>query len=331
MQTRTLGPFTTSAIGMGCMSLSHAYGTPPPPDQAAAVLHRGLDLGYLHIDTAALYGFGANERLIGDVLRGRRRDYLLATKGGMFGIDGKRVIDGRPETIRKNCEDSLRHLQTDAIDLYYLHRWDKRLPVEESVGALSDLVTEGKIRTIGLCEVSAATIRKAQAVHPITAVQTEYSLWTRNPEVAVLSTCRELGIALVAFSPLARGFLTGELRDVSTLNARDIRLAMPRFQGEHFANNLMLLAGLETMARELDCTMGQIALAWVLAQGTNIIPIPGTTRLDHLEENALAVEVRLSADSIDRLNAIINPTTVSGPRYNAAVQVEIDTEEVDTL
>jgi aryl-alcohol dehydrogenase-like predicted oxidoreductase len=328
MQTRVLGPFTTSAIGMGCMSLSHAYGTPPPPDQAAAVLNRGLDLGYRHIDTAALYGFGANERLIGEVLRNRRRDYLLATKGGMFGIDGKRVIDGRPEIIRKNCEDSLRHLQTDAIDLYYLHRWDKRIPVEESVGALADLVKEGKIQAIGLCEVSAPTIRKAHAVHPVVAVQTEYSLWTRNPEVAVLDTCRELGIALVAFSPLARGFLTGELRDISTLNAKDIRLAMPRFQGEHFARNLALLDGLDAIAREQGCTMGQVALAWVLAQGANIIPIPGTTRLDHLEDNAGAVEVRLSGGTIERLNALINPGTVSGPRYNATVQVEIDTEEV---
>jgi hypothetical protein len=328
MQTRTLGVYSSSAIGLGCMSLSHAYGTPPPADQAAAILLKALDLGYTHVDTAALYGFGANERLIGEVLKGRRNDYLLATKGGMFGVDGKRVIDGRPEIIRKNCDDSLRHLQTDVIDLYYLHRWDKRLPVEESVGALADLAKQGKIRTIGLCEVSAETIRKAHRVHPIAAVQTEYSLWTRNPEVAVLDTCVELGIALVAFSPLGRGFLAGGLRDVSTLPTKDIRLAMPRFQGEHFAKNLSLLGELEGIARENGCTMGQLALAWLLARGPGVIPIPGTTRIDHLEENARAVDVRLSAETIERLNAWINPKTVSGARYNAATQAEIDTEEI---
>jgi aryl-alcohol dehydrogenase-like predicted oxidoreductase len=318
----------TGIIGLGCMSLSHAYGTPPPPEQAAAVLLTALDLGYTHLDTAALYGFGANERLLGEVLQRRRGDYLLATKGGMFGVDGKRVIDGRPESIRRNLEDSLRHLHTDVIDLYYLHRWDKRLPVEESVGELSRLVEAGKLKTIGLCEVSAATIRKAHAVHPIAAVQTEYSLWTRNPEVAVLATCRELGIALVAFSPLGRGFLTGELRDVSTLPAKDIRLAMPRFQGEHFARNLGLLDGLSTIARDQGCTMGQLALAWLMAQGDHVIPIPGTTRLDHLEENLGAANVRLSAAAIDRMNALVNPKTVSGSRYNAATQTEIDTEEI---
>jgi aryl-alcohol dehydrogenase-like predicted oxidoreductase len=310
------------------MSLSHAYGTPPPPEQAAAVLLTALDLGYTHLDTAALYGFGANERLLGEVLQRRRGDYLLATKGGMFGVDGKRVIDGRPESIRRNLEDSLRHLHTDVIDLYYLHRWDKRLPVEESVGELSRLVEAGKLKTIGLCEVSAATIRKAHAVHPIAAVQTEYSLWTRNPEVAVLGTCRELGIALVAFSPLGRGFLTGELRDVSTLPPKDIRLAMPRFQGEHFARNLGLLDGLSAIARDQGCTMGQLALAWLMAQGDHVIPIPGTTRLDHLEENLGAANVRLSAAAIDRMNALVNPKTVSGSRYNAATQTEIDTEEI---
>jgi aryl-alcohol dehydrogenase-like predicted oxidoreductase len=316
-------------IGLGCMCLSHAYGTPPPPQQAAAVLLSALDRGYTHFDTAALYGFGANERLLGEVLKSRRRDYLLATKGGMFGnAEGKREIDGRPATLRKNLDDSLRHLQTDVIDLYYLHRWDKRLPVEESVGELGRMVGEGKVRTIGLCEVSAPTIRKAHAVHPITAVQTEYSLWTRNPEVAVLDTCRELGIELVAFSPLGRGFLTGQLRDVSTLPAKDIRLAMPRFQGEHFARNLGLLDGLSTVAHEQGCTMAQAALAWLLAQGDHITPIPGTTQLDHLAENAGALNVRLSTSAIARLNALINPATVSGSRYNAATQAEIDTEEI---
>lgn len=310
------------------MSLSHAYGTPPAPEAAAAVLNRALDLGYRHIDTAALYGFGANESLIGQTLSGRRREFVLASKGGMHGVDGKRVIDGRPATLRQNCEDSLRRLQTDVIDLYYLHRWDKRLPVEESVGALADLVSEGKIRAIGLSEVSAATIRKAHAVHAVAAVQTEYSLWTRNPEVAILDACRELGIALVAFSPLGRGFLTGQLRDVAALPPKDIRLAMPRFQGEHFARNLRLLDGLGAVAAEQGCTMGQLALAWLLAQGEDIVPIPGTTRLDHLEENWQGAGIRLDAATVERLNALVNPRTVSGARYNDATQAEIDTEDV---
>jgi aryl-alcohol dehydrogenase-like predicted oxidoreductase len=310
------------------MSLSHAYGTPPAADAASALLHRALDLGYTHIDTAALYGFGANESLIGRTLKDRRREFVLASKGGMHGVDGKRVIDGRPETIKQNCEDSLRRLQTDVIDLYYLHRWDKRLPVEESVGALADLVREGKVNAIGLSEVSAATVRKAHAVHPVAAVQTEYSLWTRNPEVAVLDTCRELGITLVAFSPLGRGFLAGGLRDVSTLPPKDIRLNMPRFQGEHFVRNLRLLDGLQAIAAEQRCTMGQLVLAWLLAQGGDIVPIPGTTRLDHLEENWRGAGITLDAATVERLNALVNPRTVSGARYNEATQAEIDTEEI---
>jgi aryl-alcohol dehydrogenase-like predicted oxidoreductase len=329
MQKRKLGPFDVSMIGLGCMSLSHAYGVPPEPDAASALLLKALDLGYTHFDSAALYGFGANETLIGRALKDRRQEFMLASKGGMFrNAQGQREIDGRPEMIRRNCDESLQRLQTDVIDLYYLHRWDKRIPVEDSVGALSDLVTEGKIKTIGLSEVSATTIRKAHRVHPLTAVQTEYSLWTRNAEVAVLDTCRELGIAFVAFSPLARGFLTGALRDVSTMPAKDIRLGMPRFQAAHFPKNLQLLDGLSTLASEQGCTMGQLALAWVLAQGPHIVPIPGTTRVDHLEENVGATAVTLSQEMQDRLNALINPTTVSGARYAPAVQSEIDTEEL---
>jgi len=311
------------------MSLSHAYGIPPEPDAAAALLLKALDLGYTHFDTAALYGFGANETLIGRVLRDRRSEFVLASKGGMFrNAQGQREIDGRPEAIRRHCEESLSRLQTDVIDLYYLHRWDKRVPVEDSIGTLSDLVREGKVRTIGMSEVSAATLRKAHRIHPITAVQTEYSLWTRNAEIAVLDTCRELGIAFVAFSPLARGFLTGALRDTSTLPPKDIRLGMPRFQPDHFPKNLRLLDGLAELAREQGCTMGQLALAWVLAQGNHIVAIPGTTRIDHLEENAGASGITLSPDMLRRLDALINPGTVSGARYAPAVQAEIDTEEL---
>jgi aryl-alcohol dehydrogenase-like predicted oxidoreductase len=329
VKSRKLGPFTVSTIGLGCMSLSHAYGTPPEADAAASVLLKALDLGYTHFDTAALYGFGANEALIGRTLKHRRKEFVLATKGGMFrNAQGQREIDGRPEAIKQHCEESLRRLQTDVIDLYYLHRWDKRLPVEESVGALADLVKEGKINAIGLSEVSAATIRKAHTVHPVTAVQTEYSLWTRNPEVAVIDACRESGVTLVAFSPLGRGFLTGKLRDVSTLPAKDIRLAMPRFQGEHFERNLGLLDGVAAIARERRVTMAQLALAWLLAQGDDVVPIPGTTRLDHLDENVVGADVQLDRKTIERLNELINPRTVSGARYNAATQTEIDTEEI---
>jgi hypothetical protein len=310
------------------MSLSHAYGTPPEPEVAASLLRRALDLGYTHVDTAALYGFGANETLVGRAIGDRRREFTLASKGGMFrNAQGQREIDGRPAVITKTCEESLTRLQTDVIDLYYLHRWDKRLPIEDSVGALADLVAEGKVRTIGLSEVSATTIRKAHGVHPIAAVQTEYSLWTRNAEVAVLDTCRDLGIAFVAFSPMARGFLTGGLRDVSTLPPKDIRLAMPRFQGEHFTRNLRLLDGLEPIARDQGCTMAQLALAWVLAQGDFIVPIPGTTRLDHFEENLRAMDVRLDEATLKALDAVVNPHTVAGPRYNAATLHEIDTED----
>jgi len=326
---RTLGPFQVSPLGFGCMCLSHAYGTPPPPDEAARVLHRALDIGYTMLDSAALYGFGNNETLLGTVLKDRRKEYVLTSKCGMFKNDkGVREIDGRPETLRRTCEDSLRRLQTDVIDLYYLHRWDKRLPLEDQVGTLADLVTEGKIRTIGLSEVSAATIRRAHAVHPLTAVQTEYSLWTRNAEVAVLDTCRELGIAFVAFSPVARGFLTDAPPDPASLPPKDIRLGMPRFQGDHWVHNRALLPAVNALAREQGCTTAQLALAWVLARGEHIIPIPGTTRIDHLEEDAAAADVRLSPDTIAQLDALINPSTVSGPRYNDATLPEIDTEEV---
>src|ERR1700686_3822354 len=243
---RKLGPFTVSSIGLGCMNLSHAYGVPPSPDAAAAVLLRALDLGVTHFDTAALYGFGANEELMGRTLAPLRSRFTLASKCGVQGVTSesgvRRVIDGRPATLKQTCEDSLRRLNTDVIDLYYLHRWDKHVPIEDSVGALGELVREGKIRAIGLSEVSAATLRRAHAVHPIAAVQSEYSLWTRNPEVGVLGECRRLGVALVAFSPLGRGFLAGGVTDPATLLAKDLRRDMPRFAEPHFAANAQLLA-----------------------------------------------------------------------------------------
>jgi aryl-alcohol dehydrogenase-like predicted oxidoreductase len=332
MHQRKLGPFTVSAIGLGCMNLSHAYGVPPSPEQGERVLLAALDAGVTLFDTAALYGFGANETLVGRVLKPHRRKFTLASKGGMAGVTGddgavRRVIDGRPEAVRRNCEDSLRRLQTDVIDLYYLHRWDKKVPIEDSVGALGRLVEEGKVRTIGLSEVSAATIRKAHAVHPLTAVQTEYSLWTRNPEIAVLDACRELGITFVPFSPVARGFLCDAVHDVGAFDAKDIRKSMPRFEPANYARNLALLPGYKALAEEAACTPAQLALAWLLHQGDNIVPIPGTTSVDHLREDLAAADVKLSPDLLARLDAHINQQTVHGNRYSAQSRTEVDTEE----
>jgi aryl-alcohol dehydrogenase-like predicted oxidoreductase len=310
------------------MSLSHAYGVPPTPDDAARLLLEALDLGVELFDTAALYGFGANETLLGRVLSPHRARFMLASKGGLAGVDGKRMIDGRPETLRRHCEDSLRRLRTDVIDLYYLHRWDRKVPIEDSVGLLADLVREGKIRSIGLSEVSAATLQKACAVHPIAALQNEYSLWTRNPEVAVLQACRELGVALVTFSPLARGYLGGELRDVSRLEQNDIRRAMPRFEPTNYAHNLALLDPYEALASELACTPAQLALAWVLAQDPCIVAIPGTTRIAHLRDNVAAQNVYLETAVLHRLEALIYQGNVAGARYGPATRAEIDAEDV---
>ncbi|MFY3386154.1 aldo/keto reductase [Paracidovorax sp. MALMAid1276] len=332
MQQRTLGPFSVSAIGLGCMNLSHAYGAPVSSEQGERVLLAALDAGVTLFDTATLYGFGANETLVGRVMKGHRSRFTLASKCGMQGVDvngdGKlvRVIDGRPATLRQTCEDSLRRLQTDVIDLYYLHRWDRQVPIEDSVGALADLVRAGKIRSIGLSEVSATTLRRAHAVHPIAAVQTEYSLWTRNPEIAVLDACRALGTAFVAFSPVARGFLCGELRDVGTLDAKDIRRAMPRFAPEAYAANLKLLGSYQSIARDVGCTPAQLALAWLLHKGEHIIPIPGTTNVAHLHDDLGAVNVQLHDATIRQLDALINERTVVGARYNAQNAGEVDTE-----
>ncbi len=333
MQQRPLGPFEVSAIGLGCMNLSHAYGAPVSAAQGERVLLAALDAGVTLFDTAALYGFGANETLVGQVLKPHRHQFTLASKCGMQGVDvagdGKRVrvIDGRPATIRQTCEDSLRRLQTDVIDLYYLHRWDKKVPIEDSVGALSELVQKGHIRSIGLSEVSATTLRKAHAVHPIAAVQTEYSLWTRNPEIAVLQACAELGAAFVAFSPVARGFLCGQLLDVGTLDAKDIRRSMPRFAPEAYAANLQLLPAYRALAQEAGCSPAQLALAWLLHKAPHIIAIPGTTGLDHLQDDLGAAHVALSASLLQRLEAHINQRTVTGARYNAQGSSEVDTEE----
>ena len=331
MPTRPLGPFTVSPIGLGCMNLSHAYGPPVSSEQASRVLLAALDAGVTLFDTATLYGFGANETLVGQVMKPHRNQFTLASKCGMQGVDdgmGKlvRVIDSRPATLRKTCEDSLRRLQTDVIDLYYLHRWDRQVPIEDSVGALSDLVRRGHIRSVGLSEVSAATLRKAHATHPIAAVQTEYSLWTRNPEIAVLDACRELGVAFVAFSPVARGFLCGKPIDVTALDGGDIRRSMPRFAPEAHAANSRLLPAYHAIAHELGCTPSQLALAWLLHKVPHIIPIPGTTSVEHLTDNLGALQVQLSAEVMAELDNLINPQTVTGERYNPQNASEVDTE-----
>jgi aryl-alcohol dehydrogenase-like predicted oxidoreductase len=330
MQQRRLGPFTVSAIGLGCMNICHAYGAPVSEQQAERVLLAALDAGVTHFDTAALYGFGASETLLGKFLAHHRSKFTLASKCGMQGVpnaDGVkvRVIDGRPATIKATCEAALKRLQTDVIDLYYLHRWDKQVPIEESVGALGELVRAGKIRSVGLSEVSATTLRKAHAEHSIAALQTEYSLWTRNPEIAVLQACRDLGVSFVAFSPVARGFLCGPL-DVSALDAKDIRRTMPRFAPDHYAKNLALLPAYNALAAEAGCTTSQLAIAWLLQQGDDILPIPGTTSVEHLMDDIGAADVKLSADLIARLNTLINQRTVVGDRYNAQANSEVDTE-----
>ncbi|MDP2008299.1 MAG: aldo/keto reductase [Rubrivivax sp.] len=333
MNTRRIGPFEVSPIGLGCMNLSHAYGTPPPAEDAEALLLDALDQGVTLFDTAALYGFGANETLVGRVLKAHRSRIVLCSKGGMTGQPVgpggalQRVIDGRPEAIRRDCEDSLRRLGTDHIDVYYLHRWDKRISIEDSVGAMARLVEAGKVRAIGLSEVSAATLRRGHAVHAIAALQTEYSPCTRNPEIAVLQACREIGAAFVAFSPVARAFLTGTLADVSALGAKDIRRSMPRFEPDNHAANLSLLPAWQALAAEAGCTPAQLSLAWLLARGEHVIPIPGTTSRAHLKENLGASAVQLTADLAARIETLFEPARIAGNRYGAQSQTEVDTEQ----
>lgn len=316
-------------VGLGCMGLSHGYGTPPAPADAARLLNRALDLGYDHLDTARIYGAGANEALIGEALNGRRREFFLASKTGIVFQGDKRGTDCSPATIRRAVDESLAALRTDHIDLYYLHRRDFAVPIEESVGALAELVMAGKIGAIGLSEMSAETLRRAAVVHPIAAMQTEYSLWTREPEIAVLDACRELGTTFVAFSPLARGVLAGNMRDPGTLPERDIRRTMPRFDAGHWPRNLALADAFAAIAAEQDVTPAQLALAWVLSRGDHVVAIPGTTRTDHLEENFARRDWVVPREVTKRLDSLINRHTVSGPRYGAAMQRTIDTEQFE--
>jgi aryl-alcohol dehydrogenase-like predicted oxidoreductase len=321
METRTLGPDgpAVSALGLGCMGMSDFYGK---RDEAEAIrtIHRALDLGVTMLDTADMYGPYTNEQLVGRAIAGRREEAFVATKFGIVRDPENpraRGIDGTPEYIRSAVEGSLRRLGLDHIDLYYQHRVDRSTPIEETVGALGELVQAGKVRYLGLSEASPQTIRRAHAEHPITAVQSEYSLWTREPEDEVLGTLRELGIGFVAYSPLGRGFLSGAIRSVDDLDADDYRRFSPRFQGENFARNLELVARVEELAREKGVTAGQLALAWVLAQEQWIVPIPGTKRVAYLEENVRAAEVALTPEDLRRIADAL--PEAAGARYPEAM------------
>jgi aryl-alcohol dehydrogenase-like predicted oxidoreductase len=325
LPTRTIGPFTVSAIGLGCMNVSHAYGVPPRAEDGARLLNQALDLGYTLLDTAALYGGGENERLLGRAVMHRRAEFTLSSKCVLDLVDGKRILDGSPAAITRTLDGALERLGTEHIDLYYMHRLDRRVPIEESVGALVRAKEAGKIGAIGLSEMSAATIRRAHAVHPIAAVQSEYSPAVRNPEVAVLGACAELGIALVAFSPVVRGLLAGAIHDDGYAEG-DVRRPMPRFIEPLLSENLKLVAKFDALATEAGLTPAQLALGWVLAQRPFVIPIPGTTNPAHLAENLTAASRPLAEDLIAAVDRLFPPGALKGPRYTAAMQAQIDTE-----
>jgi aryl-alcohol dehydrogenase-like predicted oxidoreductase len=327
---RRIGDRDVHPVGLGCMNITHAYGPPLPEDEAKALLVRALDLGCDFLDTATIYGLGRSEELIGEALGHRRKEYFLASKCVLGFQDGQRVLDARPEAIKAACEASLKRLRTDVIDLYYLHRPDPKVPIEDSAGALADLVKAGKIRFIGLSEMGEAQLRRAHAVHPVAAMQSEYSLWVRNPEIAVLDTCRELGTVLVAFSPVGRGFLADPPADPATFHDIDMRRFMfPRFSPEFYPKNLALLDEARAVAREAGCTVAQLALAWTLAKGDHVIPIPGTTKRAHLEDNHAAASVTLNAAQVARLDAHFAPERAAGPRYNPVGQASVTTETYD--
>ncbi len=321
MEKRDLGAsrLTVSALGLGCMGMSEFYG-PTDDAQSLATLERALEIGVTFLDTADMYGSGHNEELLGRFLEGRREKVVLATKFGIVRAPSRyeRTIDTRPAYVRAACEASLKRLGVEVIDLYYAHRLNPDVPVEDTVGAMAELVRAGKVRALGLSEVSARTLRRAHAVHPIAAVQSEYSLWTRDPEAEVLPACRDLGASFVAYSPLGRGFLTGAIGKDADLAANDFRRISPRFQGDNLERNLRLVDVVKTLAATRGATPGQVALAWLLHQGKDIVPIPGTKRIEYLEENVAAASLTLSTDELARLDQALPPGAAAGDRYPPA-------------
>lgn len=314
-------------IGLGCMNLSWAYGDPPPHEDKVRLLERAIELGYDHLDTSNIYGLGRNEALIGEAISDRRGAYLLASKTGIVVEGERRAIDCSPAAMTRSIDESLARLKTDHIDLFYMHRLDRNVPIPDMAGALARAIEAGKVGAYGVSEWSAAHIREAHAVHPMAAVQTEYSLWTRQPEIAVLETTRELGIAFVAFSPVGRGALGGELGDAPQFGARDIRAGMPRFSPESWPANRAIIVRFEALAAKSGLSPAQLALAWVLAQGPHVHAIPGTTSIAHLEENFATLALEVPQPVLDEAGALINHATVSGARYSPAMQASIDTED----
>ncbi len=317
MKTRKLGGLEVGAQGLGCMGMSQAYGVRDNDDESIATIHRALDLGVTLLDTANVYANGVNEELVGRAIAGRRDEVVLATKFGIVWTDGAMGARGDAEYVKQSCDESLRRLGVDHIDLYYQHRVDPATPIEETWGALASLVEAGKIRYAGISEASAATIRAAHAVHPVTALQSEWSLWTRGIEGEILDTCRELGIGVVPFSPLGRGFLTGAVKSVADLPADDMRRGLPRFAEDNFARNMAIVDALRKLADEKGVTAGQLALAWVQAQGEDVVPIPGTKRRTYLEENVAAASLELTADDLTAIEAAAPADAVAGERYPA--------------
>lgn len=325
--TRKLCGRDVHPVGLGCMNLSWAYGDPPPHEEKVRLLNEALDLGYNHLDTANIYGRGKNEELLCDAVMDRRGEFLLASKTGII-VDGpRRGIDCSPGSITQSLDESLKRLGTDHIDLFYMHRFDPKVPIADSVGAMVRAIEAGKIGAYGVSEWSSAHIREAHGVHPMAAVQTEFSLWTRNVELGVLETTRELGIALVAFSPVARGALGGELRDPQTLGEKDLRRSHPRFNEENWPKNLELIDRFDALAAENGLEPAQLALAWILAHGENVHAIPGTTSIDHMRENFAAGSMEVSSEVLGRAGEIINQQTVSGHRYPTVMRNTIDTED----
>ena len=327
MRLRTLGKsdIELSAIGLGCMGMSQSYG-PGDDEESIRTLHGALDLGINFFDTAAVYGKGANEQLVGRAIKDRRNEVVLATKCGIqaVSIGFPSGLDGSPDEIRRSCDESLKRLNVDVIDLFYLHRVDPRTPIEDSVGSMAELVRAGKVRYLGLSEASPATIRRAYKVHPISALQSEYSLWWRDPEASVLALCREFGITFVPFSPLGRGFLSGCVTSINALCEDDLRKRLPRFQGDNFHRNLALVEQLKAFAAKKAATPSQIALAWILAKGDDIVPIPGTKRRSYLESNIAAIQIVLSPADVAQLDALFPPDAAVGDRYNEQMAQWVD-------